>query len=88
MQVDVPGCGNVCVWKFALIDDVVLGEENVALQQAAFARAANVGNPFEGRVDVFTRLGSVFECGEGPEDGPQIPVTDEFQIIDGVFIEA
>ena len=88
VEVDAPGAGDAAVGKLAFGDEVLVGEDDVAHDAAGFAGATDVGDPVEFGVGVLGLAVAVLHRVEGAEDGAEIPVADQFKIVDRVFAEA
>ena len=87
MEVNAPGAGHAAVGEILFCDDVFVREHDIADDAAGFARAADVGDPVELGVRVLGFAVAVFHRVEGAEDGAEVPIANEFEIVDGVFIE-
>ena len=88
VEVDVPGRRHAAVREVGALDDVVLVENDVSVEEARFARAADVRGPLELRHGVLILLRAVLEGGEGAVHGAEIPVADVFQVLDRILVEA
>ena len=87
VQILVPGGGDAAVGVDDAFDHVFAIEDHVSDDAAGFAGAADVGEPGEVEVGVFVGLEG-FEGGDGSVNGAEVVVADEFEVVEGVLVEA
>ena len=88
VEVDVPGRRHAAVVEFRARDDVVLVQDDIAVEEARLAGAADVRGPLELGERILVLLRAVLEGGERAIHRAEIPVADILQVLDRILVEA